>query len=78
MMLKDLLAVFPDDMLVNVTQATISEPVRSTTLLLSKVLNDYTLNTNVIRVQASHEINIPIIDVQIEDTFTVPPVKTAW
>lgn len=78
MMLKDLLAVFPDDMLVNVTQATISEPVRSTTLLLSKVLNDYTLNANVIRVQASHEINIPIIDVQIEDTFTVPPVKTAW
>lgn len=78
MMLKDLLAVFPDDMLVNVTQATISEPVRSTTLLLSKVLNDCTLNANVIRVQASHEINIPIIDVQIEDTFTVPPVKTAW
>lgn len=78
MMLKDLLAVFPDDMLVNVTQATISEPIRSTTLLLSKVLNDYTLNANVIRVQASHEINIPIIDVQIEDTFTVPPVKTAW
>lgn len=78
MMLKDLLAVFPDDMLVNVTQATISEPVRSTALLLSKMLNDYALNANVIRVQASHEANIPVIDVQIEDTFTIPPVKTTW
>lgn len=78
MMLKDLLAVFPDDMLVNVTQATISEPVRSTALLLSKMLNDYALNANVIRVQASHEANIPVIDVQIEDTFTIPSVKTTW
>lgn len=78
MMLKDLLAVFPDDILVNVTQATISEPVRSTALLLSKMLNDYALNANVIRVQASHEANIPVIDVQIEDTFTIPSVKTTW
>lgn len=78
MTLKDLLAVFPDDMLVNITQATISEPVRSTTLLLSKMLNDYVLNSTVVRVQASRETNIPVIDVQIEDTFTIPPAKTTW
>lgn len=78
MTLKDLLTVFPDDMLVNITQATISEPVRSTTLLLSKMLNDYVLNSTVVRVQASHETNIPVIDVQIEDTFTIPPSKTTW
>lgn len=78
MTLNELLFVCPDDILVNITQSTINEPVCSSALLLNKMLDKAVLSATVIRVQPSSENHIPVLDVQIEDTFTIGVPKTNW
>lgn len=78
MTLNELLFVFPDNTLVNVTQASIAEPISSSALLLNKMLDKSVLNANVLRVEASCESRVCAIDVQIEDTFTVGVPKSDW
>lgn len=78
MTLNELLFVCSDDILVNLTQATITEPLCGSALLLNKMLDKTVLNAPVLRTQPSSENHIPVLDVQIEDTFTMNTPKTNW
>lgn len=78
MTLKELLSVFPSDMLVNITQPSVTEPVCSTAFLLDVMLNDRALNAAVLRVQATNENHIPVLDVQINDCFPQAEANPSW